>query len=74
MNTLTVKDLYVLCSRQISKGNDNKKIYISDDDEGNGYHALMYHFTDDYEDVKDCIELSCTHTYDDDIKDIVILG
>ena len=41
---LTVADLKKMCDYQIKKGNGNKKILISNDDEGNGFHELFYAF------------------------------
>lgn len=43
---ITVNELVRLCKAQIKKGNGNKKILISSDDEGNEYHELFYDFTD----------------------------
>lgn len=43
---LTVKQLTQLCMEQCKKGNGDKHVLISDDDEGNGYHTLFYSFTD----------------------------
>lgn len=45
MKVLTIKDLYKECKKEIEKGNENKVIMISQDDEGNGYHYLWYSFT-----------------------------
>lgn len=45
MEPITVKQLYKLCKEQIDKGNGNKVIMISQDDEGNGYHYLWYSFS-----------------------------
>lgn len=45
MKTLTIEVLYKLCQNQILSGNGKKKILLSDDDEGNGYHECYYHFT-----------------------------
>lgn len=45
MEALTIKDLYKECQKEIKKGNGNKVIMISQDDEGNGYHYLWYAFT-----------------------------
>lgn len=42
---LTIKELYELCKMQIAKGNGDKSIMISQDDEGNGYHYLWFGFT-----------------------------
>lgn len=44
---MTVKELYKNCLKQIQKGNGDKTIYISDDEEGNGYHELFYSFTEE---------------------------
>lgn len=46
MKALTIKDLYEECKKQMAKGNGNKVIMISNDDEGNGYHYLWYSFAD----------------------------
>ena len=45
MKALTINDLYKECQKEIKKGNGNKTIMISQDDEGNGYHYLWYSFT-----------------------------
>ena len=45
MKPITVKDLSNYCKEQIEKGNGNKVIMISSDDEGNSYHYLWYAFT-----------------------------
>lgn len=45
MKALTIKDLYKECEKEIKKGNADKTIMISSDDEGNSYHYLWYAFT-----------------------------
>lgn len=42
---MTVQNLLNLCLNQIKKGNAEKKIFISSDDEWNSYHELFYWFT-----------------------------
>ena len=42
----TIKDLLKACQEQIAKGNGDKVIVLSDDDEGNGYHEMYYLFTE----------------------------
>lgn len=44
---VTVKQLLELCKQQVAKGNGDKIIVLSNDDEGNGYHEMIYHFTED---------------------------
>ena len=50
---MTVEQLMEACKEQIKQGNGNKTIWISDDDEGNGYHELGYTFTADKEEVSE---------------------
>ena len=71
MKEMTVKDLAMACKQQIAKGNGDKIILLSDDDEGNGYHTMYYLFTDSKESVAACLELE----HDDHNADeVVILG
>ena len=44
---VTVKELLRLCIEQVAKGNGDKLIVLSNDDEGNGYHDMIYHFTEE---------------------------
>lgn len=46
MEQITVNELLKLCEQEIKKGNGNKNIVISDDNEGNGYHGLFFGFTE----------------------------
>ena len=46
MKPLTVKELFKECEKEIKRGNGNKVIMLSDDDEGNGYHYCWYSFSD----------------------------
>lgn len=48
---MNVYELLDACKEQIDKGNGDKYIYISQDDEGNSFHQLLYLFTDDEETV-----------------------
>lgn len=67
---ITVNQLLELCLNQMEKGNGDKHILISDDDEGNGYHTLFYGFTDKYLDRLLKYEHDGTHNADN----CVILG
>ena len=51
MKPYKVKDLLELCKLEVEKGNGDKVILISNDDEGNGYHYLWYSFCE-VEDVE----------------------
>ena len=67
---LTVKDLYKLCKEEIDNGNGNKKIVISDDNEGNGFHGLFYGFTPMEDIWEDMVYDSQTKS----AEDTIILG
>lgn len=45
MTEITIDVLYELCKEQRERGNGKKRILISEDDEGNGYHGLFFGFT-----------------------------
>ena len=51
-DVITVDQLLLFCKAEHEKGNGNKKIAISRDDEGNGYHDLFFSFTQ----VKDVLK------------------
>lgn len=46
MKTVTVNHLLKLCQMEIAKGNGEKKIMLSNDDEGNGFHECFFTFAD----------------------------
>jgi hypothetical protein len=76
MKPLTIKDLYEECKKQMAKGNADKVIMISDDDEGNGYHYLWYSFSNakeilinEYEDMSYMLSDNISK-----IEDTMILG
>jgi len=66
---IKVKELYALCAGQIKRGNGDKHILISDDDEGNGFHTLFCGFT---EEVEDFLSLEHDRTHNKD--NCIILG
>ena len=66
---ITVKELLYYCKIQIAKGNGDKHILITTDDEGNGYHTLFYDFQDNPEDIEYALEIE----HDNHNADEVIL-
>lgn len=70
MAQMTIERLCELCKMQVQAGNGKKKIVISDDNEGNGYHGLFYGFTPVTEEFEDDIYDSLGKSPDD----TVILG
>lgn len=74
MKAFKVKDLYQMVLHEIEKGNADKTIMISRDDEGNGYHYLWYAFSQG-EDMKD--DDMFLMSVDEDIakiEDTIVLG
>lgn len=67
---LTVEMLYELCKEELKKGNGNKKIVVSDDNEGNGYHGMFYGFTPSWEGMEGDIYDS----QETDVKNLIVLG
>lgn len=82
MKPLTVKDLMYACVKEVDKGNGNKVIMISDDDEGNRYHYLWYDFIEvkEYEKEEEILDMKVKVTVDnldEDIakrEDTILLG
>ena len=67
MDQMTIEQLCELCKMQVQAGNSKKKIVISDDNEGNGYHGLFYGFTPVTEEFEDDIYDSQSKSPDDTI-------
>jgi hypothetical protein len=72
MAQLTIRDLKRMCDEQIRKGNADKMIVISDDNEGNGFHGLFYGFTIIKKKEKEWFTISDSNS--DDVEKIIILG
>ena len=70
---MTVKDLYKACAEQIKKGNGNKEILISSDDEGNSYHGLFYEFNDNQPSINELAKKEYFHD-DNDPNTVILLG
>lgn len=75
MKTFTVKQLAQFCNQEIAKGNGDKHIIVSNDEEGNGYHGLYFAFTpcdkifDDSPYSPHCYELN-----GEDMSKYIVLG
>ena len=52
MNTITVDELYKALAQARKAGLGNKKIMLSNDDEGNGYHECFFSVTTDLKPFK----------------------
>lgn len=72
MEQITVRELAKLCMAQLEIGNGDRKIVISDDNEGNGYHGLFYGFTAIAEGKGDFYPIYDSE--EEDISKLLILG
>ena len=66
---ITVKELYEMCREQIVKGNGDKHILITSDDEGNSYHTLFYAMDDNIENIRYALSIE----YDNHTEDEAVL-
>ncbi len=71
---LTIKELLQLCKMEISKGNGDKSIMISQDDEGNGYHYLWFGFTTSKEMQEDDMFTMCVEEDVAPVDETIVLG
>ena len=69
MEQMTIEMLAKLCQAEIKKGNGKKKLVISDDNEGNGYHGMYYGFTDAKE-----FEGEIYDSTEENVNNLMILG
>ena len=73
-HTITVNELQSLCTELVKKGKGRKKILISSDDEGNGYHELFFGFTENASELLDGCAYAPYGVSESNIDDYVILG
>lgn len=77
MGTITVEKLYNYLKNAIAKDPTlkDKKIMLSDDDEGNGYHEMFYLLTTG-QDAKECFTICYGEksVKEGEYDDYVILG
>lgn len=78
MEGITVEKLASLLMQEIAKGNGKKRVMLSNDDEGNGYHEMFFGVTDIDGDMASMFEaMSHMLPYGvnaEDVSDYVILG
>lgn len=69
---ITIDELYSILRTERIKGNGSKKIMISTDDEGNGYHPLFFGVTP----ITDEFNFATFYgvSFEDAKNDCVILG
>ena len=70
---ITVAQLGIEIDKQIKAGNGDKKILITCDDEGNGYHGLFYTFNADIGQIKDAQNGGLFHD-DVNLEEVILLG
>lgn len=69
----TVNELKNFCEEQIKLGNKDKYIFISQDEEGNGFHALFFPFISEMEEIEK-YEDQLYEIEKEDFDKIVLLG
>ena len=75
MGVLTINDLAEFVKGEIKKGNGAKKIMISNDDEGNGYHGLYFDSTPTDKILSGSSPPSLPYEVNkEELKDYIILG
>ena len=71
---MTVGKLLLLCQEEVKKGNKDKLIVVSDDNEGNGYHGMFYGFTEITDDNFDDFVDEIYDSQSTNAKEIIVLG
>ena len=71
---LTVKQLLNECTIAVANGHGDKEVWISRDDEGNGYHGLYYTFQTDKDVIKDIDDMGMLDYGAPDVSKLVLLG
>ncbi len=74
MEGLTVKKLLQFCQAEISKGNGEKVVLITNDDECNGFHTLYSGFIADEEKDIEKLKKYCDFHDANESKAVVLLG
>ena len=72
VGVMTVNELMQECQMLINSGFGDKHIYLSKDDEGNGFHPLYYTFTTSKQNIEELLDYT---DVDNSVAEaIVILG
>lgn len=72
---MTIKDLFVECGKMINSGYGDKEVYISRDDEGNGFHKLIYGFMIEPDKIAATLDMCGSDLWEGDTeKNVTLLG
>ena len=75
MEILKVKELYYFLGEEIKKGNGNKDLYVTTDEEGNDYRPMWFAPTSDPKEVERFMRITCSGLRNcKDVKNAVLLG
>ena len=72
MGIMTVNRLLEECKRLKKEGFGDRQVYISRDDEGNGFHPLFYPFQTDTNKIQEAVDYGMCES--GEAEDIVLLG
>ena len=75
-NSLTVGELFEYLKKAIQNDPSivNKAVFVSDDEEGNGYHGMYFLPCINSNEVKECCECSNTSDLAEYASEFIILG
>ena len=74
-HVITVDELYKELALARKNGWGKRKIMLSNDDEGNGYHLMFFSVTDNVEDIFSSPYMHLPYSVKkDELKDYIILG
>ena len=68
---ITLKELTHMCIEELKKGNGDKYVLISSDDEGNSFHTLFFGFSTSSEDIEYALEVEHDNH---EPNEVIILG
>lgn len=75
MDILKVRELHYFLGEEIKKGNGNKELYVTTDEEGNDYRPMWFAPTSDPKEVEDFMRITCSGLRNcKDPKNAVLLG
>lgn len=73
MKQMQLKDLYAACKEAMNRGDGEKYLVLSDDNEGNGYHGMFYTITQASKE-RDAYEGLIYDSVEKNLDNILVIG
>lgn len=67
---VTVKEMYEQLKKAVAEGHGDKYLIAANDNEGNGYHGVFYH----YSPAEECIKDMISDSQITDTSKLIIIG